>query len=325
MTRGNSNRDSTPVVLRTARTASGERPALRYAEGERRKGAELESAGFSATCQNTSLADWIQLIQMGRRDAVIIVRTDDREGRLWCKGGDIIDARWERLAGEEAVYGILACETGDVSVNFGGFERPRTIHTPTSGLLLEAAYQKDSVNSETWKMGAHTAAFSGTESRTSTAPPPAEPTLLLPDPSRTRQLRRWLWAAPLPFAFLFAFWIASRADPGARAAAPSTAPTAVSAAALPNPNLERPAPAPAPNTPATLPVEPARSHSESAPAKARHTQVTRRPSESVPDAKATSASLPTTPAPQPRIEAIDERRPRIRAIDEAEPRIQGLE
>ena len=43
---------------------------------------ESDPGRFSGTCE-TTLNDWIQLVQMGRRDAVVSVRTlDGREGTL---------------------------------------------------------------------------------------------------------------------------------------------------------------------------------------------------------------------------------------------------
>jgi hypothetical protein len=101
-------------------------------------------SGFTGTCSNTSLADWIQLVQMGRRDAVLRVRANGgREGLLWCQTGDIIDAACEGLVGKEAVYRALSWTGGEVSVDFRTFEHPRRIQGSTAGLLLESALRND--------------------------------------------------------------------------------------------------------------------------------------------------------------------------------------
>jgi hypothetical protein len=124
-------------------SASGERAAIGYHPDGILEGTESQEAGFSGTCE-TTLTDWIQLVQMGRRDAVVRVRTNDgKEGTLWCQQGDIIDAACDGLAGEDAVYRALSWKGGRVSVDFTVFEHRREIQMATSGLLLGAAYRKD--------------------------------------------------------------------------------------------------------------------------------------------------------------------------------------
>lgn len=99
---------------------------------------------FSGTCE-TTLNDWIQLVQMGRRDAVVSVRSfDGREGTLWCHEGDIVDADCDGVVGEPAVFRALAWHSGSVSVAFVPVTRHRLIQTATAGLLLEDAYRRDS-------------------------------------------------------------------------------------------------------------------------------------------------------------------------------------
>jgi Domain of unknown function (DUF4388) len=103
-----------------------------------------ERRGFTGTCSDTSLADWIQLVQMGRRDAVLRVRANGgREGLLWCHTGDIIDAACDGLVGKEAVYRALSWTGGEVSVDFRTFEHPQRIQGSTASLLLESALRND--------------------------------------------------------------------------------------------------------------------------------------------------------------------------------------
>jgi hypothetical protein len=105
---------------------------------------DAQHGGFSGSCE-TTLIDWIQLVQMGRRDAVVSVRTyDGREGTLWCRDGDIIDADCDGALGEDAVFRALSWKGGRVSVDFGAVKKQRQIATATAGLLLRAAYRRDS-------------------------------------------------------------------------------------------------------------------------------------------------------------------------------------
>jgi hypothetical protein len=228
MTRAISERDAAPVALLEGRFASGERSAVRRAEDlQPPDEARAEQGGFSGSCQNASLADWIQLIQMGRRDAVIVVRAPgNREGRLWCKAGDIVDARWNHFTGEDAVHHILAFESGDVAVEFTTFERPRTIHTPTPGLLLEAAYRRDTRVSETRSTRPYEAPRDpGGAAATSMAPTVTGPPSLPPAPGRGTKVRALFWAAAAATATM-AFWLSWRAGanpPAAASGAPVTA------------------------------------------------------------------------------------------------------
>ena len=131
-----SERESAPVF--------GVRPAPSYRAEQNSETSEFDPKGFSGSCENTSLTDWIQLVQMGRRDAVVTVRAHDRKvGRLWCRDGDIIDASCDGLGGADAVYCALSWQGGKVVVEFRTFERPRQIMIATSALLLEAAYRND--------------------------------------------------------------------------------------------------------------------------------------------------------------------------------------
>jgi hypothetical protein len=107
-----------------------------------------EQSAFSGTFE-CALADWIQLVQMRRQDAVVNVRTHDgKVGTLWCRDGDIIDAACDGLIGEDAVIRALAWQGGKVSVEFESIDRRRQIQTGTSGLLLRAAYIHDVVQEE---------------------------------------------------------------------------------------------------------------------------------------------------------------------------------
>lgn len=124
---------------------SGQRPAVRSRSSSAERD-HSDPGGFSGTCENMSLSDWIQLVQMGRRDAIIgIRRHDGKKALLWCHDGDIIDAWCDGTLGEDAVYRALTWSGGQVSVTFASFERARRIEMATSALLLNAAYHKDSV------------------------------------------------------------------------------------------------------------------------------------------------------------------------------------
>jgi hypothetical protein len=108
------------------------------------KNPALRATGFSGLSQGVPLSHWLELVQIGRRDAVISLRTKNGdESHIWCRQGEIVDAQTGSLLGEDAVYSILEFEDGDVSIEFMPCERPKTIATPTFALMLEASRRKD--------------------------------------------------------------------------------------------------------------------------------------------------------------------------------------
>jgi hypothetical protein len=96
------------------------------------------SVGFTALFEKTSLREWVHRIEVASCDAVVTVTTEQQRGQLWCVAGNVIDAEWGALRGEEAARQILALRSGDVSVKFGPVERRRRISMPTRELLYTA-------------------------------------------------------------------------------------------------------------------------------------------------------------------------------------------
>lgn len=100
---------------------------------------ELSRAEFSGSLADMSVADLVQTIQMGRKDAHITVAHDGVESEIWCQAGEIVDAESGSLQGEDALYRILAVTHGSVVADFSSTNRRRRIDMSTPRLLLEAA------------------------------------------------------------------------------------------------------------------------------------------------------------------------------------------
>lgn len=100
---------------------------------------ELSRAEFSGSLADMGVADLVQTIQMGRKDAHITVSHDGLESHIWCQGGEIIDAQSGMLQGADGLYRILAVAQGNVVADFSCAPRPRRIDMSTPRLLLEAA------------------------------------------------------------------------------------------------------------------------------------------------------------------------------------------
>lgn len=104
---------------------------------------DLNAAEFSGPLTDIPVPELLQTVALGRKDAVLVVSHAGQESRIWCVGGEIVDAESGRLTGELAVYRILGIEQGQLLADFRSVQRVRVVHASTSSLLLEAARRKD--------------------------------------------------------------------------------------------------------------------------------------------------------------------------------------
>ena len=114
---------------------------------------------FSGSLDSLALAELIQTIEYGRKDAQIRVDHDGQQSHIWCEQGQVVDARSGPLAGSAAVYRQLSLRYGRVYARFVRAERVRTIHASTAALLLEAAKRYDECKHLRERIGDTTAVY----------------------------------------------------------------------------------------------------------------------------------------------------------------------
>ena len=78
---------------------------------------------FSGSLESLALAELIQTIEYGRKDAQIRVDHDGAQSHIWCQEGQVVDARSGPLAGAAAVYRLLSLRHGRVYARFVRTER----------------------------------------------------------------------------------------------------------------------------------------------------------------------------------------------------------
>jgi Domain of unknown function (DUF4388) len=98
---------------------------------------------LTARIADFSICELLQLIANGRKDATIELFHGSLMGRIWCAGGQIVDAASGLLAGEPAVYRILALEQGELVADFRPVRRRSVVASSTLTLMLEASRRKD--------------------------------------------------------------------------------------------------------------------------------------------------------------------------------------
>lgn len=114
---------------------------------------ELSGAEFSGNVEDLSVAELLQTIQLGGKDAEIRIEQGPRSSYLWCAAGDVVDAETAALRGAAAAYRILAFQSGRIHADFSPVERPRRIDMSTAALLLEGARRFDECRVLRGKLG----------------------------------------------------------------------------------------------------------------------------------------------------------------------------
>jgi hypothetical protein len=104
---------------------------------------DLCARELTARIADLSVCELLQTIANGRKDATIDLFQDSLVGRIWCMGGQVVDAVSGLLAGESAVYRMLALDQGELVVDFRTVRRRQIVTSSTLTLMLEASRRKD--------------------------------------------------------------------------------------------------------------------------------------------------------------------------------------
>src|SRR5690606_3980421 len=104
---------------------------------------ELSGAEFSGNVEDMSVAELLQTIHLGGKDAEIRIEQGSQLSHLWCVGGEVVDAESAELRGAPAAYRRLGFEQGRIHADFSLVDRPRRINLSTPALLMEGARRFD--------------------------------------------------------------------------------------------------------------------------------------------------------------------------------------
>ena len=98
--------------------------------------------------QSKSMMDLIQIECLSQNSSVLRITRGPFEGRIWIKGGDVIDAEMQDLRGEQAFKHIFAWKAGNFEILPGDERRERSIFSSYESLLLNSAQTLDESNAE---------------------------------------------------------------------------------------------------------------------------------------------------------------------------------
>lgn len=152
--------------------------------------------GFRASLSGTSLFDLIQLECNRQADGGVLIRSNDRTGRLFFGGGQIMHATTDSLVGEAALFEILSWSGGEVFPIKTPSPAVRSIQRSWQDLLMEAACAEDEAHRDSLRpttqgaevLALHPERQSAVGLRTPDAEedeiidPPVAVTLSMPDP-----------------------------------------------------------------------------------------------------------------------------------------------
>jgi len=105
----------------------------------------LRKESDGGTLHSISSATFLQLIEMEEQTCTIRLedRSSGRQGVLFFRKGELIDARTHELTGEAAAYAIFSWDKVNLSIQNDCFREKRTIRVKLQAVYLEAMRLKD--------------------------------------------------------------------------------------------------------------------------------------------------------------------------------------
>lgn len=103
----------------------------------------MEKIEHSDVIQGITLPSILQMVEMDGVTGVITVVKGKQEGRLFFRGGRLVDAQTENLDGEEAALLILGWRDVKVHIEYIPHNRKKNIKANLVSLILEASKRKD--------------------------------------------------------------------------------------------------------------------------------------------------------------------------------------
>jgi DNA-binding response OmpR family regulator len=107
------------------------------------RGSVRGSRGLSGSLAEMALPELVQVLSQSRKTGNLKIRRAGEAGEIHFQDGDVVNATWGALRGEDAFYAILALKEGDFGMDPGYKPAVRVIHANAESLLLEAMRRLD--------------------------------------------------------------------------------------------------------------------------------------------------------------------------------------
>ncbi len=99
--------------------------------------------GVSGSLDELALPDVVQVLWQGRKTGQLRVRSGGDQGEIHFLDGQVVNALWPGLRGEDAFYALLVPTTGDFAFDPTFKPGARVIHGSVEALMLEGARRMD--------------------------------------------------------------------------------------------------------------------------------------------------------------------------------------
>jgi response regulator RpfG family c-di-GMP phosphodiesterase len=110
---------------------------------ERDASARSATRGVAGSLQEMGLPEIVQVLWHGRKTGNLRIRAGSSTGEIHFVEGNLYNALWENLRGEEAVYAMLSLKTGEFSLDPTLQSPQRVITDSPEALLLEGMRRLD--------------------------------------------------------------------------------------------------------------------------------------------------------------------------------------
>jgi response regulator RpfG family c-di-GMP phosphodiesterase len=99
--------------------------------------------GVGGNLREMGLPELVQVLSQGRKNGKLKIKAGSELGEIHFAEGDVVNALWGKLRGEEAFYAMLKLQDGDFGLDPGFKPQGRVINENAESLLLEGMRRLD--------------------------------------------------------------------------------------------------------------------------------------------------------------------------------------
>src|SRR6185503_16445870 len=108
-----------------------------------RRSAKSPGRGVSGSLAEMSLPDMVQILWHGRKTCALRITANASSGEIDFAEGQVVDARFDALRGEDAFFKMLSLSEGDFRLDPTFTPTTRSINSSPEALLLEGMRRLD--------------------------------------------------------------------------------------------------------------------------------------------------------------------------------------
>ena len=102
-----------------------------------RSGPKLEKVGFSGNLEDFNLIEVLDSLCNNRKSGQLTIQSDQSEGEIYFEDGEAVHAVFQSFKGREAVFAMLALQSGQFSFDTNARATTTSIEETTMNLVLE--------------------------------------------------------------------------------------------------------------------------------------------------------------------------------------------